>query len=355
VTAHHASRREQAEPWSPPAEDDTDAIIDAIVTSLRVTSTTAQSLEQKASSHSQTVDERPATTSPEGRSSTLWWVLPAAVALAVGSVLTIVELRTVRTQRATSTLQRMSSDATLSAALPSRPLPPSLPTVRTPNVKRSRLLASLPMRDQSPIGPRVTSMAVVDRANAPRTQHAPTARPSLKAFVPSVPIANAPLSSAAIAPATPVAPRFLDRTLAETTTPAAALGGVPNRPAGNALEEDAVKRALGRYIAAFDELSVNATIQIWPSVDRRALTRAFASLKSQEIAFESCDVKAAGSGATARCRGTVQYVRRVGSPVPRTEPEQWLFKMQKYGSEWKIDQVTAAQESISHTASTLRR
>jgi hypothetical protein len=99
---------------------------------------------------------------------------------------------------------------------------------------------------------------------------------------------------------------------------------------------------------------VTATELIWPSVDRRALTRAFGSLKSQEIAFDNCDVKAAGSNATARCRGTVQYVRKVGSPGPHTEPEQWLFKMQKYGTEWKIDQVTASQESTSHTASPSR-
>jgi hypothetical protein len=37
-------------------------------------------------------------------------------------------------------------------------------------------------------------------------------------------------------------------------------------------------------------LNVAAAAEVWPSVDRRALSRAFAARKSQGIEFNSCDV-----------------------------------------------------------------
>jgi hypothetical protein len=366
VIAHPASQREEATPWSVPADDaehapaapppteNETALIDTVLTSLRATSTTVRSLRQKSSPESKTLNESRAKTRRRVLPSMAPWIVPAVIALAVGGVLTILELRTIRTQRPTSALQGVSTDAALSVELPSRPLLPSMPTLTTPRVARSRVIASLPTREQSVWPEPSAAPAVVNRANAPSARHAPIALPTSNATAPSLPIANLPLSSATIAPVTPVAPTFLDRTSAAAASPAADVARAPNRSAGNMLEEDAVKQALGRYITAFDELNVSATVQIWPSVDRRAVTRAFASLKSQDVTFESCDVKALGSSATARCRGTVRYVGRVGNPVPHTEPEQWLFKMLKFGSEWKIDQVTASQESVSHAASTSR-
>jgi hypothetical protein len=45
------------------------------------------------------------------------------------------------------------------------------------------------------------------------------------------------------------------------------------------------------------------------------LARAFSTLKSQELALESCEVAIADTNATTRCRGTVEYVRKIGNPT----------------------------------------
>jgi hypothetical protein len=123
---------------------------------------------------------------------------------------------------------------------------------------------------------------------------------------------------------------------------------VPPRPVPvHAAMETAVRGALQQYAAAYGEMNVMATAEVWPSVDRRALAHAFATLKSQAVAFDSCDVRLTESTATVRCLGTVHFVRKVGNPTPRSEHQQWLFTMGKVGSEWKIERVVASQVSTT--------
>jgi hypothetical protein len=111
------------------------------------------------------------------------------------------------------------------------------------------------------------------------------------------------------------------------------------------LERDAVLRTLRDYAEAYGSLSVQETARVWPSVDRRALARAFTTLKSQGLKFESCTVDVAESSATAHCRGTVEFVRKVGTHEPLTVPQEWLFKMRKFGNDWMIENVVASQSS----------
>jgi hypothetical protein len=73
---------------------------------------------------------------------------------------------------------------------------------------------------------------------------------------------------------------------------------------------------LRSYAQGFEALNVPETARVWPSVDRRALSRAFTTLTSQDVTFESCSVSLAALSATAQCRGTVQFVRKVGNPAP---------------------------------------
>jgi hypothetical protein len=107
-------------------------------------------------------------------------------------------------------------------------------------------------------------------------------------------------------------------------------------------EESAVRRALHSYKEASEELDVAATASVWPTVDRVALTRAFATLKSQGLDFRTCAITVNDARATANCRGTVQFVRKVGNSVPLTWEQQWIFKMRRFGADWKIDAVSAA-------------
>jgi len=121
------------------------------------------------------------------------------------------------------------------------------------------------------------------------------------------------------------------------------------------LDEDAVRETLQDYEHAYRTLDVVAAVDVWPTVDRRALARAFGTLKSQGLAFESCEVRVAASSATARCRGTVEYVRKVGSPAPQFGHQEWVFKMRKLGSAWKIDEVMASQVSADGARSRGRK
>jgi hypothetical protein len=110
-----------------------------------------------------------------------------------------------------------------------------------------------------------------------------------------------------------------------------------------ASDESAVRRTVERYAHAYQDLDVDAAASVWPSVDRRTLSRAFAALKSQDLAFDACDITVDAARATASCRGTLQIVRRVGSPAPIRAEQQWVFRMRRLSGDWKIDDVSAVQ------------
>jgi hypothetical protein len=131
--------------------------------------------------------------------------------------------------------------------------------------------------------------------------------------------------------------------------PAGADPALAPRPKGRsaaAAEENAVRRTLHSYEAAYEGLNVAATAAVWPSVDRRALSRAFDTLKSQGLDFQSCAISVADSRATANCRGTLQFVRKVGNSEPLIADQQWVFKMRRLGADWKIDEVSASQTPV---------
>jgi hypothetical protein len=109
-----------------------------------------------------------------------------------------------------------------------------------------------------------------------------------------------------------------------------------------ASERDLVLSALHEYEAAFEGLDVVATAEVWPSVDRRALGRAFSTLKSQGLHFVDCSIIWNGSNATAQCDGTLEFVRRIGRPIPLTVQQRWVFRMRKIGTDWMIEDVTAS-------------
>jgi hypothetical protein len=104
-------------------------------------------------------------------------------------------------------------------------------------------------------------------------------------------------------------------------------------------EEAEIQRTLGQYKQAYDRLNARAAREVWPSVDERALARAFEGLSSQELDFETCQFDVGPTTATASCRGRASYIRRVGSKTPQTAQRFWTFRLRKLGSAWKIDSV----------------
>jgi hypothetical protein len=118
-----------------------------------------------------------------------------------------------------------------------------------------------------------------------------------------------------------------------------------NRDAISASARDTaeVDQTLSQYADAYRALNVVSTAEVWPSVDRQALGRAFATLRSQALHFEVCAVSIEGSSASASCRGTIQYVPKVGNSTPHVQAQHWIFTMRKMGADWKIERVTASQ------------
>ena len=113
----------------------------------------------------------------------------------------------------------------------------------------------------------------------------------------------------------------------------------PIEPRRGPSETEAIYSIIGRYQSAFNELNASVAKAVWPSVDRKALGRAFDELETQELVFDGCQVEVADPRATASCRGRARYVPKVGSKNVRLEPRRWTFKLLNTSSGWIIDSV----------------
>ena len=189
-------------------------------------------------------------------------------------------------------------------ARPRQVLAPGATLVPTPNTPAP------PSAERRVDPPPLTALATLAVRSGDATVMPPAGE------VPRLPVAPAPAVAPAVAP-----------TLAGADASA---------------DEYAVRRTLHSYEEASEELDVAAMAKVWPTVDRAALTRAFATLKSQGLDFRSCSIAVDDSHAVANCRGTVHFVRKVGNSIPLTSEQQWVFQMHRVGADWKIDQVSAS-------------
>jgi hypothetical protein len=127
--------------------------------------------------------------------------------------------------------------------------------------------------------------------------------------------------------------------------PPAPLPATTASAAGSAIalrsDNTRVAQVLNQYARAYDRLDPDAARAVWPTVDERALTRAFASLASQDVSFDRCDIDVKGNLASASCRGTASYIGKIGSGQARTEARQWSFELKLHGDEWKIEKAQA--------------
>lgn len=106
-------------------------------------------------------------------------------------------------------------------------------------------------------------------------------------------------------------------------------------------EQTEIQRTLGQYRSAYERLDAEAARAVWPTVDVRALARAFDSLTSQELEFETCLFDITAEKATAQCRGSASYTPKVGGRGPKLEPRQWTFHLRKMDEGWKIESAQA--------------
>jgi CheY-like chemotaxis protein len=101
-------------------------------------------------------------------------------------------------------------------------------------------------------------------------------------------------------------------------------------------DERGIYQVLRQYQNAYERLDANAARAVWPSLNTRALARAFGGLKEQSLEFSDCRVAMAPREATAICGGRATYVPRVGQRTVRTAPREWTFQLQKVDRDWHI-------------------
>jgi hypothetical protein len=101
-------------------------------------------------------------------------------------------------------------------------------------------------------------------------------------------------------------------------------------------EEELVRRLLDEYTGAFERLDVRATKALYPSVDGKALQRAFEQIESQRVTFEDCGITISGSTANARCRGSATYQPRIGTRRVQIALREWTFDLSKQDTSWRI-------------------
>jgi ketosteroid isomerase-like protein len=110
-------------------------------------------------------------------------------------------------------------------------------------------------------------------------------------------------------------------------------------------EQSEIQQTLGQYRTAYQRLDAQAARTVWPSVDARALGRAFSTLASQQLSFDSCLVDIAGNSATAHCTGSATYTPKVGGGEPRSELRQWTFQLRKASDGWKIQSAQIRRDN----------
>jgi hypothetical protein len=225
--------------------------------------------------------------------------------------------------------------------------------INVPPQPRTPAPITAPASTAKPIAEAARSVAAPPaRTDAPPREApaagAVTAPPAVAAAPPPAPPPPPAVVETAPAPPAVVATRPAAPTIVTPSSPAPAIP--PPAPAAAAaaarsmaaIEQNAVIATVREYTQAYRAMDVTAAAAVWPSVDRRALARAFATLKSQQLDLRDCEVTISDTSATARCRGKLEYVRKVGDPTPRTGNQEWVFKMRKLGDEWIIDGLDAS-------------
>jgi hypothetical protein len=99
-----------------------------------------------------------------------------------------------------------------------------------------------------------------------------------------------------------------------------------------------VRAVLTRYENAYSSLNAGAASAVWPSVDRRALARAFDGLSSQTITLGRCDVRLNGESARVDCEGNARWTPKVGGGA-QTQPRRWRFELKQNAGDWIIVQA----------------
>jgi hypothetical protein len=199
------------------------------------------------------------------------------------------------------------------------------------------LHATGPPRDAAPIAAPPPSIATPpERNTADRLAIAaappPAANTAARSEVPSVP-----------APSTDVVRTPAPTSGSEAAAPEVPLAALTERggAAAEAAAVEGINTTLRRLQAAYEQRDARLAKAVWPTVNERALARAFEGLRSQNVTFDRCRMSVLSVSADVECRGVMSYVPRVGSQDQRTESRQWRFRVRKGDDQWLITNAEA--------------
>lgn len=201
-------------------------------------------------------------------------------------------------------------------------------------IPRTRVRDAAPPRPSRPGS--AASFAITPPSPLPATLERERLAPRVEERPAVPPAPSLPPVAAAVAP--PAMPSFGGAPpLTIPNPPPASSAPVP----GPTTDTRAVAVVLNRYEQAFSAMDVGAAAEVWPSVDVKALTKAFDQLEEQRFDLQACNITVAGVRAEAECGGNARYIRKVGSRALRVEPRHWRFKLRQANDDWVIDAVDA--------------
>jgi hypothetical protein len=231
------------------------------------------------------------------------------------------------------------------------PAPVSFGIVPRETPDRSASAADVPVgtsgftaRVAAPVRARMDTPVRARMDTPPDTMVASTAQPVLElatippaaaASVVRLSLGDASARAASAAPAPPAMAH------PETAAAAASNSAVRTAVADSAAElekkeEETVRNVLREYTLAFERLDVQAAKAIRPSLDDRALQRAFQQLDGQQLRLGSCGVSVSGRHANAQCRGDATYRPKVGTRVMTLREMEWTFSLSRENDKWQI-------------------
>jgi hypothetical protein len=263
-------------------------------------------------------------------------------------------------ERATTGARRLSSDRPVDTTAGRRENAPARDTqsLKAPPVnQRSPATGSVAGAKDAPAKP---APAPALHATGPPRDAAPIAAPPPSIATPPdrnaaapLPIAAAPPPAANTAartevPSVPAPSTDTVRTPPPTSGSEAAAPEIPLAALterGDAAAEAAavagINATLRRLQLAYEQRDARLAKAVWPTVNERALARAFEGLRSQSVTFDRCRMNVLSVSADVECRGVMNYVPRVGSQDQRTESRQWTFRVRKGDDQWLITNAEA--------------
>lgn len=106
------------------------------------------------------------------------------------------------------------------------------------------------------------------------------------------------------------------------------------------VDRTAIERLLHAYEEAYDRRDVAAVAALWPSMDAAGFSRAFASVKQQDLRFDACTTTLDGDRAVVECPGEIRFVRQVGGDAPQTRRAMWTIHVVRTVDRWQVQLVT---------------